>query len=58
MLKIEMKSKDVTVDKSFDKTGKLLGQQGDIRASRMEITIIYKDIDEISAKEEVGEALG
>ncbi|CAD7078607.1 unnamed protein product [Hermetia illucens] len=51
------KSKDVTADKFLSQIGKTLGQEADIRASRPEITIICKDIDEITTKEEVREAL-
>ncbi|CAD7091675.1 unnamed protein product [Hermetia illucens] len=51
------KSKDVTADKFLSQIGKTLGQEADIRASRPEIMIICKDIDEITTKEKVQEAL-
>lgn len=47
------KSKNVTADKVLSQIGESLGQEADIRASRPEITIVYKDIDE-KVREDLG----
>lgn len=44
------KLKDVTVGKFFSQMGKFLEQEADIRASKSEITIVCKDMDEITTK--------
>lgn len=51
------KSKDETEDKFLSQFEKSLAQEADIRASKPKITIVCMDIDDITTKEEVHEAL-
>lgn len=51
------KSQDVTGDYFFSQTGKSLGQKVDIKASRPQITVVCKNIDDITTKDGVRETL-
>lgn len=44
--------KDVTANESLREIRKLFGQEADIRVLMREVTIVGKDIDDITVKEE------
>lgn len=44
--------KDVTANKFLREIRKMFGQEADIRVFRTEVTIVGKDIDDITVKEE------
>lgn len=53
-----MKSKEVISDKFFIKIGRSLGQDEKITVSRLEISILCKDLNEVTEKDKVREVLG
>lgn len=57
-VRLELKKfKNVTADKFLSQIEKSLGQEADIKISKPEISIIWKDISEINTKEEIRRTL-
>lgn len=48
---------NISTDKFFSQTVNPLGQEAEIRATRPEISMVCKDMDEVTTKEEVCEGL-